>query len=71
MTLSFYRVRKTDGEAYIASIDYIRKMAYHFAASAGQETAFLRLLRAQGKITAGHTISKLGLSDGPHCGHLF
>ena len=40
VALSFYRVRKTDGEAYIASIDYIRKMAYHFAASAGQETAF-------------------------------
>ena len=40
VALSFYRVRKTDGEAYIANIDYIRKMAYHFAASAGQETAF-------------------------------
>lgn len=35
VALSFYRVRKTDGD-----IDYIRKMAYHFAASAGQETAF-------------------------------
>ena len=40
VALSFYRVRKTDGEAYIARIDYIRKMAYHFAASAGQETTF-------------------------------
>ena len=28
VALSFYRVRKTDGEAYIASIDYIRKMVY-------------------------------------------
>ena len=40
VALSFYRVRKTDGEAYIASIDYIRMMIYHFAASAEQETAF-------------------------------
>ena len=51
VALSFYRVRKTDGEAYIASIDYIQQDGIPFCRFCGaRNSIFYGYLERKAKL---------------------